>query len=96
MRRVVAIGLFSVFALGLFSQTQQIDNLQKQQKILQEEIRNTNRLFLDVKKQTTTILQRINLINKQIASRKEMMTLQNQEIAALEREQSRLESEIKR
>ena len=96
MRRVIAIGLFSVFALGLFSQTQQIDNLQKQQKILQEEIRNTNRLFLDVKKQTTTILQRINLINKQIASRKEIMTLQNQEIAALEREQSRLESEIKR
>lgn len=96
MRRIFAIGLFLVFAVSLFSQTKQIDNLQKQQKILQEEIRNTNRLFLDVKKQTTTILQRINLINKQIASRKEMMTLQNQEIAALEKEQSRLESEIKR
>ena len=77
MRKVLVIGLFSVFAATLFSQTQQIDKLQKQQKILQEEIRNTNRLFLDVKKQTTTIIQRINLINKQIASRKEMMRLQN-------------------
>ncbi|OPZ32128.1 MAG: Murein hydrolase activator EnvC precursor [Bacteroidetes bacterium ADurb.BinA174] len=96
MRKVLVIGLFSVFAATLFSQTQQIDKLQKQQKILQEEIRNTNRLFLDVKKQTTTIIQRINLINKQIASRKEMMRLQNQEIAALEKEQSRLELEIKR
>lgn len=96
MRRISAIGLFLVFAVTLFSQTPQIDNLQKQQKILLEEIRSTNRLFLDVKKQTTTILQRINLINKQIASRKEMMTLQNQEIAALEKEQRRLESEIKR
>ncbi|MDO5664747.1 MAG: peptidoglycan DD-metalloendopeptidase family protein [Bacteroidia bacterium] len=96
MRKFCTIGVFLVFALTLFSQTPQIDNLQKQQKILLEEIRNTNKLFLDVKKQTTTILQRINLINKQIASRKEMMTLQNQEIAVLEREQSRLESEIKR
>ncbi len=96
MRRVFTIGLFLVLACTLFSQTPQIDQLQKQQKRLQEEIRSTNKLFLDVKKQTTTILQRINLINKQIASRKEMMTLQNQEIAALEREQLRLESEIKR
>ena len=96
MRRFLAIWLFSTFVLTLFSQTQQINNLQKQQKILLEEIKNTNKLYLDVKKQTTTILQRINLINKQIASRKEMMTLQNQEIVALEKEQSRLESEIKR
>ena len=96
MRRVFAIGLFLAFACILFSQTPQIDQLQKQQKMLLEEIKSTNKLFLDVKKQTTTILQRINLINKQIASRKEMMTLQNQEIAALEREQLRLESEIKR
>lgn len=63
---------------------------------MQEEIKSTNRLFLDVKKQTTTLLHRINLINKQIASRKEMMALQNREIAALEAEQSHLESEIKR
>ena len=96
MRKAFAIGLFLAFAGTLFSQTPQIDQLQKQQKRLQEEIRSTNKLFLDVKKQTTTILQRINLINKQIASRKEMMTLQNQEIAALEREQLRLESEINR
>ncbi|MEA4979762.1 MAG: peptidoglycan DD-metalloendopeptidase family protein [Petrimonas sp.] len=96
MRRAFAIGLFLAFAWTLFSQTPQIDHLQKQQKILLEEIKSTNKLFLDVKKQTTTILQRINLINKQIASRKEMMTLQNQEIAVLEREQSRLEAEIKR
>ncbi|MDO5523692.1 MAG: peptidoglycan DD-metalloendopeptidase family protein [Bacteroidia bacterium] len=95
MRKFIAIWFFSGFAVLLFSQTPQIDNLQRQQKILQEEIRNTNRLFLDVKKQTTTILQRINLINTQIASRKEMMALQNQEIAALEKEQSRLEAELK-
>ena len=82
--------------LGLFSQTPQIDQLQRQQKLLQEEIRNTNKLFLDVKKEATTILQRINLINKQIAARKEMMRLQHQEIAALEKEQSRLELEIRR
>lgn len=96
MRKFIVIGFLSGLSITLFSQTPQIDNLQKQQKILQEEIQNTNRLFLDVKKQTTTLLQRISLINKQITTRKEMMRLQNQEIAALEKEQTRLEAEIRR
>lgn len=96
MKKIVAIGLFLGLATMLFSQTRQIDNLQKQQKVLQEEIKNTNKLFLDVKKQTTTILQRIGLINKQIAARKEMITLQNQEIVSLDAEQVRLSAEIER
>lgn len=97
MRRVFTIELFLAFVwCALFSQTPQIDQLQKQQKMLLEEIKSTNKLFLDVKKETTTLFQRINLINKQIASRKKMLTLHKQEIAALEKEQLRLESEIKR
>jgi len=47
------------------SQTNQIDVLQKQREILQQEIQNTNKLFLDVKNKPTTLLQRIQLINKQ-------------------------------
>lgn len=96
MKKVVFISilLFSVFRL--FSQTQQIESLQKQQAALQEEIKNTNRLYLDVKKHTTTILNRINLINKQISSRKALITVQRQEIEALRREESRLEKEIAR
>lgn len=96
MKRFTLIYLFSLFAFVLFSQTSQIESLQKQQQALQEEIRSTNRLYLDVQKHTTTILDRINLINKQISSRKELINLRNQEIAALKNEESRLESEISR
>jgi len=49
-----------------------------------------------VKKHTTTILDRINLINKQIASRKELINVQRREIEALRQEERRLEGEIDR
>ncbi len=88
--------MFVIAALNLVAQTSRIEALQKQQQALQEEIRNTNRLYLDVKKHTTTILDRINLINKQIASRKELIDVQQQEIDALRKEEARLEREIVR
>lgn len=96
MKKLLLISLFYSFTLLLFSQTQQIENLQRQQKAIQEEIKNTNKLYLDVKKQTTTILDRINLINKQIASRRELINVQRSEIEALQKEEQRLESEIER
>ena len=88
--------MFVIVAFSLVAQTSRIEALQKQQQALQEEIRNTNRLYLDVKKHTTTILDRINLINKQIASRKELIDVQQQEIDALRKEETRLEREIVR
>ncbi len=68
MKRVFIISLFIATAFFSISQTPQIERLQKQQQALQEEIKNTNKLYLDVKKQTTSMLDRINLINKQISS----------------------------
>ena len=96
MKRYFAISLLMLLSFAVFSQTTQIENLRKQQKDLQEDIKQTNKLFLDVKKVTTTLLDRIALINKQIASRKEIMALQRREVDELEKEQARLESEIKR
>lgn len=96
MKKGGIIFLFVIAALNLVAQTSRIEALQKQQQALQEEIRNTNRLYLDVKKHTTTILDRINLINKQIASRKELIDVQQQEIDALRKEEARLEEEIVR
>lgn len=96
MKKIVLTYLLLSSAFLLFSQTEQIESLQKQQQALQEEIKNTNKLYLDVKKQTTTILDRINLINKQITSRKELITVQREQIKALRKEESRLEGEIVR
>lgn len=96
MKKTILISFFVVFALAGFSQTRQIENLQKQQRALQEDIQNTNKLYLDVRKQAATILDRINLVTKQINARKELISIQNQEIAALQKEETRLESEINR
>lgn len=96
MKKTFAIVPFLFVSLTLLSQTKQIDNLQKQQKALQEEIRNTNRLYLDVKKHTSTILERISLINRQIDSRKQLISTQKAEISALQKEETRMEKEIDR
>ena len=94
MKRVFIISLFIATAFYSISQTPQIERLQKQQQALQEEIKNTNKLYLDVKKQTTSMLDRINLINKQLSSRRELITSRQKEISALQQEESRLEKEI--
>lgn len=88
----VLIGLS--ISLSVFSQTVNIEHLQKQRKSLQTEIETTNKLYLSVKKQTTTIVQRINLINKQIANRRKMIEVQSKEIEALDNEMLRLQKEI--
>ena len=81
-------------SFSVFSQTGDIERLQNQRKSLQTEIENTNKLYLDVKKQTTTIIQRISLINKQIETRKKIIDVQNKEIAALDNELARLQKDI--
>lgn len=81
-------------SVSVFSQTSEIERLQNRRKSLQAEIENTNRLYLDVKKQTTTIIQRISLINKQIETRKKIIEVQRNEIKALDNELVKLEKEI--
>ena len=90
----VLLFLCLISSFPLFSQTGDIQRLQNQREILQKEIENTNRLYIDVKKKTTTIIDRINLINKQIATRKEIIEVQRKEIAALDNELARLQKEI--
>ena len=93
MKYLVVLFCLSI-SFSVFSQTGDIERLQKQRKSLQTEIENTNRLYLDVKKQTTTIIQRISLINKQIDTRKKLIDVQKKEITALDNELTRLQKEI--
>ena len=96
MKKTPLILIFLCSWVTLFAQTKQIRDLQEQQKILREDIKNTNKLYIDVKKQTSTIVRRIQLLNKQIDSRKEVMALQQKEIAALDKELKEKEHEIER
>lgn len=94
MKHLFVLFCLCLSSFPLFSQTGDIQRLQNQREILQKEIESTNRLYLDVKKKTTTIIDRINLINKQIATRKEIIEVQRKEIAALDNELARLQKEI--
>ena len=94
MKKLILISLLSLFVQPLLPQTEQIESLQKQREILQEEITITNRLYLDIKKQAGTILDRINLIHKQISSRRELVNVRRAEIDALKSEEHRLAGEI--
>ena len=91
---LISILFFCFFASS--SQNQQIEDLRRQQRALQEEIQNTNRLFQNVRNLAENILSRIELVNRQLSARRELIETQNQEIAALEREARRLENEIAR
>lgn len=96
MKKLAVIFLLSFFpaSLVVMAQTTQIEALKKKRLLLQEEISTTNKLFLDVKKQASTIFQRINLINKQIDMRKEMISVQQKEIEAVSVELLQMEKEI--
>lgn len=94
MKRFFLIGIISGLFLATFGQTRQIDRLQKQRKSLQLEIETTNKLYVETRKEASTILHRIGLINKQIEARKQLITVQNNEVTALEKEQANLQQEI--
>ena len=96
MKIPALISIFLLCVTFMFSQTDQIESLQRQRQAIQEDIRSTNKLYLDVKKQTTTILDRINLINKQISSRRELIDIQRKEVEALNNEEARLQKEIEK
>lgn len=88
----ILIILFPFFVLS--ANNQQIEELRRQQNALQEEIQHTNRLFQQARTLTENIVNRINLLSRQINARRQLIDTQNQEIAALEREARRLEEEI--
>ena len=94
MKRLAFILILLVGAFAISAQNQQIEDLRRQQRALQDEIQNTNRLFQSVRNLAENILNRIELVNRQLSARRELIESQNQEIAALEREARRLQNEI--
>lgn len=98
MKKIVSILLFFTFLaspLFLQGQTKQISDLDKKRKATLREIENTNKLLIDTKKTTATLLNRIKLISSQISSRRNLVTILNQEIKHISDEQQRTEREIK-
>jgi len=98
MKKITSILLFILtlsLPLQLHGQTKQISDLEKKRKATLRDIENTNKLLIDTKKTTANLLNRIKLISSQISSRHDLVTILNQEIAQISREQKKTEAEIK-
>lgn len=94
LRYVLSL-IFAFSVLSGFAQTKQIKELEHKRKLALEEIKNTSLLLNQTKKNTTTLLDRINLLSEQIKSRQNVISLLGQEVSAIENQQSLTEKEIK-
>lgn len=97
MIRKVLVGLMLSLSFCLGAQTtKEIIDLQNIRKKALESIEATNRLITSTRKNTMSLLNRLNLLNAEIKTRKEVISVLNREIAAIDREQRRINSEVKR
>ena len=97
------IALFLLSGLVAFSQNSaRVKQLENQRKKALEEIEMTSQLLNETKISTRSSLNRLNLLSKQILSRKKVISILNQEIGGIDsqingmrREIGRLEGELK-
>lgn len=84
----------TLLCLSVFSQNNQIKDLEKKRKQTLKDIANTTQLLNDTKKTTLNLFNRISLLVEQINSRQQLIRILNQEIEAIEKEQILVEKEI--
>lgn len=94
MKKTIVVILSLICFFSGFSQTKEIQALEKKRKAALKEIEVTNKLLLDTKKTTLNILKRIELLSSQIKTRGSVVSILNREIQALETEQRQVQTEI--
>lgn len=95
MRNIVLILIVLFVSSPVWGQTAKIKELEIQRKQMLLEISNTDKLLRETKKTTSTLLTRMNLVANQIASRKKVIVLLENEILGIDEQQVELEKEIK-
>ncbi len=95
MKKTVLLVFLLFCVISAFPQTKQIKTLEAKRKQTMLEIENTNKLLLSTKRTTATLLDRIKLLASQIKSRNELVTILDREIVAINKEQIKVEAEIK-
>ncbi|RHJ92181.1 murein hydrolase activator EnvC family protein [Parabacteroides bouchesdurhonensis] len=87
--------LFWIFILPAYGQkSPKVRELEKQRKEALAEIEMTNTLLNETKQTAKNSLNRLNLLTKQILSRKKVINLLNQEINAIDRQMNGMRREI--
>lgn len=100
VRQMVYFLIFFMAALQVNAQNK--STLEKKKKQLEQEIRETNKLIAETKKDKTLSLTQLTILNKKIKDRQELIRIYNTEIGQLngniknnDKEIDRLEAEIK-
>lgn len=94
MRSVLVLLILFFSALIVFPQSNKIKDLENKRKLALREIESTTLLLNETKKNTSTLLNRINLLTEQISSRQRLISLLNDEVNAITEQQAVTEKEI--
>lgn len=98
MKKIVFI-IFVLISIGIpvasQNENDKINKLEAERKKTLLDIENTTQLVNQLKKSTATLLERIKMTSLQIDSRKKVISLLNDEINSITREQRKAEAEIK-
>lgn len=95
MRKLIFLIIFILSGIFIFAQnSNKIKRLEKQRKQILLEISNTDELLKNMKRNTSSLLDRIKLITNQINSRKQVINLLTQELQAIEIEETNIKQEI--
>ena len=94
MRPVLVLFILFLSTLFVFPQSNKIKDLENKRKLALREIESTTLLLNETKKNTSTLLNRINLLTEQISSRQRLISLLNDEMAAIAEQEAATEKEI--
>ena len=94
MRSVLVLFILFLSSLFVFPQSNKIKDLENKRKLALREIESTTLLLNETKKNTSTLLSRINLLTEQISSRQRLISLLNDEMSAIAEQEAATEKEI--
>lgn len=88
MKRLITILTLALLTISMSAQT--VKDLQKQQQQIQAQIKQTNQLLQQTKKNETATVNKLTLLNKNIADRKRLIKSINNEISTLDNDMHNL------
>lgn len=91
MKRILYICLLALVTLSLMGQS--VKELEKQRKQTLQQLEQTGKMLKETKRNETATINKLNLLNKDIKTRRQLISNLNSEIGALDREMQTLTAE---
>lgn len=93
--RLFIMGCFLCVVMGAYGQNSKVvSELQRKKKAAQELLKETNRMLTSTKRSTQNSLNQLSLLTQEIRTRRQLISVLNQEVAEIEKEQQQLLAHI--